>query len=837
MRTGLPGIRPRRLVATALAIVLAVSFVAGTLVFGDTAEAALYDEYARAARNVDIAVTAGPGKRLARSDVDAVRAVAGVGSVDGRMAERLPLLDRAGRLITRLGTPGYGVNVGERPELRGFDVRSGRLPRADGEAALDARTQRDHGFAVGDLITVVASGESRHELRIVGIVAIRGFGGGDTSTVVLGQAELARLTGATGYREVVATVRPDTDPARVRDRIVAPAEGKVRTGARLRHDLAREASGQIGGMLLGIQLFALVALLVAAFVIYNTFTILVAQRMRETALLRCVGAARGQVFRLVMVESAVVGLAGSALGLGVGLAVAFGLGRGLALLDLGLPDGRLVLTGWPILAGLLLGLVVTVVSAIVPAIRATRVPPIAALRVDTSGAPSGRRRRAVRVALAITVAVGGTLLTALGLRMTAAEPAMILVMAGGIGNFLALLMLSPLVVGRLVAALGWLPGRLFGVPARLAVANARRNPGRTAATTATLLIGAALMAGGSTVAATISRTADAQLNAAFPIDYLLTPAFTGGDRAPAIPAPVAARLRDDRDFDLVAPVRQGTATTAGGSVLVGTLDRAAVGTAYRPQVTGGRLADLGPGAAVVSTGSAGAAGRRVGDRLTMTRGDGRTVAVTVAATVRSSNLIGDVVLDGADFATLFPDLAGDSLVLVRAAPGVTARAARDRLDAELVEHPLVRVDDLAEVREERNATVNQFVGVIAALLGFALVIAVVGIANTLSLSVLERTRESALTRALGLTRGQLRATLLVEALLMAAAGALVGTAFGVTYGWLAAEAAFGAVDLLLSVPFGQLSGFLALATAAGLFAAVLPARRAVRVSIVAAMAD
>jgi putative ABC transport system permease protein len=227
---------------------------------------------------------------------------------------------------------------------------------------------------------------------------------------------------------------------------------------------------------------------------------------------------------------------------------------------------------------------------------------------------------------------------------------------------------------------------------------------------------------------------------------------------------------------------------------------------------------------------------KVGDQLVVAAGS-RKQTVRVAALVQNSDLVGEVILGPGDFAALYPGQRDDSLILLRATPGTESSVARQRIDVALAAHPLVQVDDLASVRAERGAAIRQIVGIIAVLLGFALVIALVGITNTLSLSVLERTRESALIRALGLTRGQLRATLLIEALLMAAAGAVAGVAFGVLYGWLAAEAAFGPTDALLTVPGGQLASFVVIAAVAGAGAAVLPSRRAARASVVGAMAD
>ncbi|WP_433206724.1 ABC transporter permease [Dactylosporangium sp. CS-047395] len=786
----------RRLIPTLIAVVLAVAFVAGTLVYRDTAQAALYDEYARAARNVGAALTARGDARLAPSTLDTARADAGVAAADGRRAERLPLLDKRGRVVTDIGEPGYGINAGTVAPLRPFDLHDGRLPAAGGEAALDARTAGRIGVAVGDQLTVVDAGERRQTLRLVGIVDVTGFRGGRSSTVVVTDAELTRLTGAAGYREVVATLKPGASADAVRDRIGAGLDARARTGRQLRDDLAKEASGQLGGLLVGLGLFALVAVLVAGFVIVNTFTILMAQRLRETALLRCVGAGRGQVFRRVLREAALVGLVGAVLGTGLGVLVAFGLSRFSPLL--GLPAGGVVLTVPPLLAGPALGLLVTVAAAVGPALRASRVRPIAALRAAV--AESGAFRRTSLI-LAVLAALAGTAVTVAGVRGTGgALGAMVLVMLGGIGNFAALLLLTPRLAGPVVRGLGWLPGRLFGVPARMATANAARNPGRTAATTATLLIGVALMTGGGTVAATANRTADAQLNRAFPVDYVLTPAVPGK----LLPAAVAGEVRA-AGFPSAEPVRLGEA----GDVLVGTLDSAGVA----------------PGTANVA--AAGNVHAVVGQRLDLVAGD-RRLTVTVAAVPQSASLAGDVVLAAADFAVLFPDVHDDALVLVKTAPGQPAATARQRLDDALAARPLVQVADLREVREQRNAEIDQMIAILAALLAFALVIAVIGIGNTLALSVLERARESWLVRALGLTRGQLRATLLTEALLMALAGALGGVAFGVLYGWLTTKAAFGAIQPQLDVPLGQLAGFVGLAALAAVLAAVLPARRAAR---------
>jgi putative ABC transport system permease protein len=401
--------------------------------------------------------------------------------------------------------------------------------------------------------------------------------------------------------------------------------------------------------------------------------------------------------------------------------------------------------------------------------------------------------------------------------------------------FLAVVLLSPLYVGPLTAALGWLPGRLFGPPAKLAAANARRSPGRAAATTAALMIGIGLMAGGVVLTETIRTTATAQLVSHYPVDYMLQPAETG-QRNVSIPAEAVAKLRADRTFAGVGEVRVDHATSNGRSTELGAIDPTALKSAVVFEMSAGSVADLRPGTAVLFDGAPENKGRKLGDRITVVSSAGRQAQFTVVGLAAGTSRTGDTMVTWNDFAALRPT-GGDDMVLVKAAVGVSPTASRAALDADLADYPTVQTNSIAGWRDQITNTVNQLITVIAALLAFAILIALIGIMNTLSLSVFERTRESAMTRALGLTRGQLRATLLVEAVLMAVVGALVGVAFGVTYGWLTARVMFATITPLISIPIGELAILLGVAALAAVLAAVLPARRAAKASIVSAMAE
>jgi putative ABC transport system permease protein len=627
---------------------------------------------------------------------------------------------------------------------------------------------------------------------------------------------------------VVVSARPGTGQEQLAAALRAVVQGdeaEVLTGDQWRTKLADEATSMATRLTSLLLLFGLISLVVAAFVIYNTFAILLAQRIRETALLRCVGATRRQVLGTLVAEAVVVGLAGSAAGLLAGVGVAHALPPAVRLLQGNdLPVHDVVLAPSSLLTGLVIGLVATVLSALLPALRATRVPPVAALRTLPPALPGGRRLP--RTLLALLVAGLGTAVTVLGWKTEDSQSGTFIIVGGGVIVFLGVLIASPLFLPALTAAVGALLRPFAGATLRLAVANARRNPGRSAVTASALMIGIGLMALFSVAISSIQKTADDQLAARYPVDYVIggldyAAANSGEDARGGVPPALAAQLRAHDEFTTVTETRIVHATVRGG-------DPATLGAISDPTGNGVLLSRKRSWAKPV----------QVGDTVVISLG-GKEFPLTVTGladtTIPAAGSV-DLLVPW----NLLQTMAGpgnDTTVMVKARGDVTAVASRDILESYRDQYPLIEISSVADLSDDLETEIAGIIGLFGGLLGMTVLIALFGIANTLSLSVVERTRESATMRAIGLTRGQLRGTLLYEAVLLGIVSGVVGVAFGVLFGRIVVLKVLSDVGATVAVPWSWLVGLLALAAVASVGAGVLPARRAGGASIVAAMAD
>ncbi|QKW39510.1 ABC transporter permease [Actinomadura sp. NAK00032] len=826
LKTTLAGLRAHklRLLLTAVAITLGVGFISGTFVLTDTMNKGVAKTFAQSADKVDIAVLPPESSDdgLPASLLQKLRGLPGVTDAQGAVKGEAALVGKDGKTVGDYPTMGMSVPSGR---LLRYDVDKGRPPSNGGETVIDGKVAKREGFAVGDTVTVLDAKNRPHKFNVVGLVDF----GIDQEASIFGAVGFdpvtaARMTGEKSFKEIdiAGTVTMSAVKA-----AAGPGQ-RVYTGEELGAKLAKAAGADTKIIRTGLLIFALVAMLVSALVIYNTFAILVAQRMREMALLRCVGATRRQIFAGVLTESAAVGLTGSLLGLGVGV----GLGQGALVLISNL-NGNVSVTGpslalRTVLVGLAVGVVVTVLSALLPARAATRVAPIAALRADAEPG-GGRFRLGVwrTVAAALLGAAGLAIGVFAALVMDKGEAAMFAVAFSGCVFFLAVVAAMPALVRPLGRLAGAVPARLGGVPGRLAVANAQRAPRRTATTTIALTVGVGLMSLFAVIGASSKATASHELDEQFPVQFRI--ATQNGE---PLPRALGDDLRNRPEVEKVVELRDKETKVDGEDASTTTVSASAWGDIAKPEMKTGALSDLKPGTAFVDESAVTDSGWTVGRTLQVKTRSG-TVPVKISGVYEIGGQFSGIVLPEADFARYF-GAVDPSEIFVKSDEAVPGERVRKAVDQAAQPYPAAKVESSAEFQQQLEDAIDMVLMVFGGLLGLAIVIALFGIANTLTLSVVERTRESALLRALGLTKRQLRRMLSIEAVVMAVIGAVTGVALGIVFG-LAATSAMsdGAV---FALPYLQIAGFVLLAGAAGTLAAVMPARRAAKTSIVESLA-
>jgi putative ABC transport system permease protein len=818
LSTTLAGLRAHlpRLVAATLAVVIAVGFVVATLVLTETSRATLLRAAGAPYVGADVVVTSSDGSSLVGA-AGAVAAVPGVAAVDPTTAA-----DVQARFPGRSEAYLALQSVAADPALRWQRVTDGALPGRPGELAVATTA----GAAVGDVVGVTVYDPATGEVTATGEATVTGLVdlGGDPTAGLYARGfavpEQVAAWGAAEPTELRVAGGPGTDAAALAAAVTSAVGSTavlVRTGEQAAEEAVATLTGDRLVLTAVLLVFATVAVLVAGLVIANTLAVLVAQRTRDLALLRCVGATSRQVRRGVLVEAAVTGLAASVIGVGAGVGLAT-LVSALVGTDSPIPLEGVAVPVYAIGTGLAVGTLTTLLAALGPARAATRVAPLAALR-PLDAAPLRSRGGAARFAAGLLLLLGGAALMALGV----AQATVYASLAGGAASFLGVVLLAQRAVPPVVAAAGRALGRLGGIPGRMAAGNATRNPRRTAATATALLIGVTLTTAMVVGAASTRVTAQAGLDAAYPADVEIA---AYGE----LPASLLPRLAG------VDGVTGGTAllgadvTTPDGQPLwVQGVDPATAAPVLR-STADLRLPALGE--AVLPPWAADAYGVRTGEALTLAAGaNSRALTAVVDGDATG------VLLYAADLRGLVPDAAPATLWL-RLADGEGQRAAIDEV-TELTgaAAPDASVTGLASERAALDSVLDLLLLVVTGLLGVAVLIALIGVGNTLALSVVERRQENGLLRALGLTRGQLRGLLAWEAVLVAGVAAVLGVLLGGAYGLIGTASVLGGQgEVLFDVPWLQVAAIVVAATVAGLLASVLPARRAARTAPVAAIA-
>jgi putative ABC transport system permease protein len=831
-----------RLAATALAIVLGVSFVAGTYVLTDTITASFDTLFKQVTQGIDVAVrsqetfggfdTGEVRDPMPEEVLNEVKGVDGIRVAEGSVTGYAQLVGKDGKAVTTGGAPSLGVSLSQGTAFSaGSTIRSGRLPSGPGELVVDAKTATDTGYKVGDRVKVLFQGPAK-TFTVSGII---GFGQADN----LGGARLVgfdlptaqELLNRNGkFDEIDAAAAEGVTPEQLRDRVRAVLDPRyeVLTGAELAEDTAAQINDTIGRFLsTALLAFAFVALLVGGFLIFNTFTIIVAQRTRELALLRCLGASRRQVMSSVLLESLIVAVIASLVGLGLGVLIASGL-KALLSTFLGgdIPTTGIQFQPRTVIVSLAVGVIITVLAALLPALKATRVPPVAALQPETAFAPTGFRKR--RIVLGVLVTVVGIALLLAGLFRPEGNR-LVNVASGAVVVFFGVAILSPLIARPLARLIGWPFARAFRLPGSLARQNAMRNPRRTASTAAALMIGLALVAFVSIFAASIKASTTKTLEDTVSADYILF-----NDQFQPFSPEAAQRLAQQPELAAVAGMRIGPWKLNGAGKSLFAVDPAAYSQVVKTETTAGSLDALASGGLAVKDTVAKANGWTVGENVAMEFPRTGVQQIPVKAIYTDNQLNGDYLLALSDYERNYSDQA-DSQILVKAAPGVPPASSRAAVDRVMADFPNVTVRDQAEFRDQQARQIDQIINLFYSLLGLAILIALFGIVNTLGLSIFERIRELGLLRAVGATRAQLRSMIRWEAVIIAVLGAVLGLAVGVFFGWTIVRALASQGISEFTLPAGQLLLFVVAAGLAGILAAVLPGRRAAKVDVLRAI--
>ncbi|GAB7003843.1 FtsX-like permease family protein [Nocardioides sp. AN3] len=836
--------RKLRLLMSALAIVLGVAFLAGVLIFShglshtfdNIIEGSTPDGVVRPVGTDSFGQSSPSTLTVTPADVDRIAALTQVARADGTIeGVGLFVLDRHGKLIGGQGAPTLSFNHAGSPNMLGeqiLELRAGRWPQSADEIVLDHSAADRGGYHVGDMVTVIAPhGEPLQHLHLVGIAD---FNGGGTAGAVLvvfdtAGAQQMFLDGRDAFTSVNLTAADGVSQAQLAAAVdkVVPSGFTAVTGDKVVHE-SKDAVGQFLGIISTFLLvFAIIAVIVGGFIIVNTFSILVAQRTRELALVRALGASRRQVTGSVLLEALVTGVVATTLGIALG----WGLARALAALfrtfGLDIAGGALTLTPRTIVLSYVIGVLVTLVAAYLPARRAAKVPPVAAMRDDLVPRERPLRRRTL---IGAAVLLLGAAIATAGLFHPPGNDAA-WVGAGAVIWILTVAAISA-ALGRPVLALcRSVFHRVFGTPGQLAGENALRDPRRTGATASALMIGLALVSLIGVLAASLNSSLDDLVNKQFSADFLVqSAAYTPfptqvGDELAKVPG-VGTLARQQ-----LAAARLGG--LKGDSTMIMANDEHLT-RIYDLGLDSGRTSLHGD-EAFVTKDIAKKHQWRVGSTLTLAFPGGATLQPRVVGIIEPNVVTGQINI-GLDQLEAAGVQRQDSSISIKLAPGADATTVHRALDKVVAPLPIVSVQDKQEFGDSVRGQVNQLLYMIYGLLALAIVIAVIGIVNTLGLSVLERTRELGLLRAIGLTRRQLRGMVTLESVAIALLGAVLGLVIGVGFGILLRQVL--AENLTsLGLPLGQLVAFLAISVVVGVLAAIVPAIRAGRLDVLRAIAS
>jgi putative ABC transport system permease protein len=826
-----------RLALTSLAIVLGVTFISGSFVLTDTLHSLFDGLVGNIYQKIDFQVRgvaqfptsdAADAVRnpLAEPLLGTVRHVAGVEAAYGEVSGYAQFLSRQGTPIVNGSAATLGLEFDPDQQISELRLVQGKPPTGPDEVVMDAGTASKYHFAVGQTVRVLSASSAPRAFTISGIARfgnVNNLAGVTFAAWALPTAQ--QVMGDVGQLDDINVVTtPGANKAEVQAAIarVLPKGAEVVTGQTVVNEEESSINQALSFFSTALLVFAFISLFVGAFTIFNTFSITVGQRTRELALLRVVGASRRQVFRSVLGEAAIVGAVSSAVGVGLGVLAALGLEALLRGFGYTLPTGPIVFEARTVVVGLAVGIGVTVISAVSPARRAVRVPPVAAITDRQGGTEVSARRRATRGG---AVFGAGAVLLAIGL----SAPVVALVGLGALGIFVGTSMVAPALARPLASAIGRPVARLTGMPGRLGRENSMRSPRRTAQTASALMVGIALVSAMSVFGASISSSATASVDGAIKADLLVTGTGSGSgsfsnslaEKIATLPGVSASLIAYGGQFE----VRQSIETLKGVSTQ-------GLSQTVNLHLISGSTGALNEGDLLLDSSTAKSDHLSVGDNVPV------KFALTGASTMRiggiykANALIGSYLVGQAfDLSHYSQPLPG--AVLLETGGGNASQKVQNEVEHVLAPYPTVQVQTRAQFEASAISGVNQLLGLVYALLALAVFIALIGIVNTLMLSVFERTREIGLLRAVGMKRRQIRTMVRSESVIISVFGAVIGIVVGTGLG-LALVSALKLSNS--SVPVPSLVVFLFLSALLGLVAATWPARRAAKLDVLAAIA-
>lgn len=832
----------RRMFSTVIAVILGVAFLAGTLLLTDTLRSNFRTLFAQADGQIDVVVRSAikvgdAPSSTSRPTIDGtlvsnINGMPGVADTKPYIEGYGQLLGNDGKRIGGNGPPTRAANWVSDPSLNPYRLVAGHAPRAANEVVVNRGALKMGHLNLGQTTTLLTPQPVK--VHIVGVATFGsadGFGPSTFTGLTLAAAQRHLTTGKPGQvSEILVHAASNTAPQQLADRIqkTLPAGVQAVTGAQIASESYDDVnSGFLGFLSSGLTAFAVIAVLVAAFSIYNTFSIVAAQRSRETALLRALGADRRQLIGAGALEALTVGAVGGLIGWAVGIGIAGGLKGVFDGFGFALPAGGLVFKASSAILAVGAGLLVTLVVGIAPAVRASHIPPVAAIR-QMAAEPAGLSRR--RTAIGAFVAAAGVTAVIVG----AAASTFTITLLGAVALLIGTVLLGPATVRPAATLARLLPSR--SATAQLSRENALRNPRRTAATAAALMLGVTVVTSftviGSSLKASAARGVDRTLLADVVVDQ---GGYGGVSGAGGLAPELAATVSQVPGVSAADGIGSGSVDIAGATKQVGVVNPQNIGRMLDLGVSSGALSDLRTGTIAVSSEVASKHGWRTGNVLPVTYPDGTRAHLRIVAIFDHPDLTGDYVLSR-DGWTPHVGQAFYSRILIDVSPGADIGAVQRQVTELAAAYGAPRVQDQAQFRSSQTSGVNTILGLVYVMLLLAIVIAVMGIANTMGLAIHERSRELGLLRTLGQTRRQTRAMIRWESVIVALLGTVTGVCLGAFLGWALVAAASSSALAVFSLPVPQLLIVVVIGGFAGIVAAIRPARRATRLDVLSALA-